>query len=71
MTASDNLNTEPTAGCQPDATCEGAAAREQHTRDMDRRVAVEHTEALLDEALDETFPASDSVSITPRKPCSK
>lgn len=39
----------------------------QQRHEMDRRIALAHAEALLDEALDETFPASDPVSITVRK----
>lgn len=71
MTTSDDPDSEPNAGRQLDVLSEDADMPEQHTRDIDRRVADEHTEALLDEALDETFPASDPVSITPRKHRSK
>lgn len=39
--------------------------------DLDGRIEREQTEALLDEALRETFPASDPVAITPQKRDSK
>ena len=39
----------------------------QQARELDRCSARERTEALLDEALSETFPASDPIAITPQK----
>ena len=39
----------------------------QQARELDRYSARERTEALLDEALSETFPASDPIAITPQK----
>ncbi|MEO7478357.1 MAG: hypothetical protein ABIT64_03890 [Lysobacteraceae bacterium] len=39
----------------------------QPIRELARRVACGHTEALLDEALDETFPASDLIAIDSSK----
>lgn len=40
---------------------------EQQHQDLNRDSARERTEALLDEALKETFPASDPIAITPQK----
>lgn len=39
-------------------------ASEKRACDLERRIASEHTESLLDEALAETFPASDPIAIT-------
>ena len=39
----------------------------QQARELDRCGARERTEAFLDEALSETFPASDPIAITPQK----
>lgn len=71
MTTSNDPNSEPSARCQLDATCEDTATPEQPTRKTDRRISLDQTETLLDEALEETFPASDPVSVTPRKQSSK
>jgi len=44
------------------------------TKEADRKDAPLHEEALLDEALDETFPASDPIAVHPEpepKPAKK
>lgn len=50
---------------------ETTAISEQQSYELERRIAREHAETLLDEALGETFPSSDPISITPRKRYSK
>lgn len=63
------ISTDPErkkVGCEPAVGRKKADMREQS-----RNIARAKSEALLDEALDETFPASDPVSIIPRKYDSK
>ena len=44
--------------------------RKERAPDTDEKACREHREALLDEALEESFPASDPPSIAlPSKPC--
>ena len=43
---------------------ETEASSEQQAREEDLRLARERAEALLDEALRETFPASDPIAVT-------
>lgn len=53
----------------PHLTEPGTSILTDHRADeLARRLAREHTEALLDEALSETFPASDPIAIpSPRQ----
>ena len=67
MTTSIDPDSEPTAEHQLHVGPEAADTADQQRHELDRRRAHEHTEDLLDEALDETFPASDPIAITPRK----
>ncbi|MEO7050233.1 MAG: hypothetical protein ABI128_01080 [Rhodanobacter sp.] len=67
MKTSNHRGSDPTAGHQHPVQREAVAMSEPQARERDRRIAREHTEALLDEALNESFPASDPVAITPRK----
>ncbi len=71
MTISMNTGGDPKMGLQRNAAHETLDTSAQQTRERDRRIAREQTEALLDEALSETFPASDPVAITPKKYDSK
>ena len=71
MVTSSNPDSGPTAETQHPVGREATGLSEQQARERARRVAREHTEALLDEALGETFPASDPIAITPRKHDSK
>ena len=48
-----------------------AGAPERWNGELDHRGAREHAESLLDEALGETFPASDPIAITFREHDSK
>ena len=71
MTISTDPGSGPKVGCQPAVARETTNVPEQQVCALDRHAAREKTEAVLDEALDETFPASDPISITPRKYDSK
>ncbi|MEO8802264.1 MAG: hypothetical protein ABI304_04485 [Rudaea sp.] len=69
MTRATYSGSEATAERQRRIECGPTftAAPQLRELDLDGDIARERTEALLDEALDETFPASDPVSITPPK----
>lgn len=60
-------NSEPIRGSVRIAGLATAAVCGQPIRELARRVARRHTEVLLDEALDETFPASDPIAIASPK----
>ncbi|MEO7062960.1 MAG: hypothetical protein ABI082_04195 [Dokdonella sp.] len=71
MTTSADPDSEPTARRQLSGRPESAEIAETQCHELARRSVIEHTEALLDEALNETFPASDPVAITTRNHTSK
>lgn len=66
MTIPADPSSNPTAERQLSVGPKPVDTPEQR-QELDRRGAREHTEALLDEALNETFPASDPIAITPQK----
>ena len=67
MAVSIHPGSEPTAERLLSAGRESTDTPAQQRHELDCRSAREHTEALLDDALGETFPASDSIAITARK----
>lgn len=58
---------EPKVRCQQGVGVETRGMREQRACELDRRIAREESETLLDEALNESFPASEPVAITAQR----
>jgi hypothetical protein len=64
VTAVANPSGEPTSKSRQHVDLLTAILSEQPARTRDRRIARERTEMMLDEALDNTFPASDPVALS-------
>ncbi len=67
MTIPADPSCNPTAERQLSIGPKPVDTPEQQRQVLNLISAREHTEALLDEALNETFPASDPIAITPKK----